>query len=370
MFGLSASGQKSKVIAAFQLIETEKFEEAKDAVEEALQDDRTKNWYRTWHAKGLLCQKAYEKGKEAKPKDKDKYELYLDQLLVAYESYEKAQALDTRGRINGQLAPNYVLMANELRNSGEKYFREKNYAKALKVFEVALQINMDPILDVKIDSNLIYNTALAAYESNNIEKALEYLNELNESKYSPNIPVLLHTVYMEQADTTAAIEILKESIGRYKDNEDLILLLADVLVDENDPSEAIEVLDRASNNYPSKYIFPYTKGLIYQRFEEYPKSIESFKKAYELSPDHIIILSHIGTSYYNMGVEIEENARTITNNKAYLVEKEKAEEAFDTAVKWLEKAYDKNPDNQKVAKRLYELYRILGTTNKLGSQVP
>jgi tetratricopeptide (TPR) repeat protein len=371
LFGsfLLVNAQKSKVIAAFQLIETEKFKEAKELVEEALQDDKTKDWYRTWHAKGLLCQKAYEAGKKAKGKEyeknKDNFELYPDQLFVAYEAYEKAQALDTRGRINTQLAPNYVLLANELQKTGQAHFRNEDFENALKTFEAALKINRDPILSVKIDSNLIYNTALAAFETEEWDKAIDYLNDLNETHYSPNVPKLMYSIYLQEKDSTSAEEVLTNGIARYEENEDLILLLADLLVKREEIDRAIAILDSASIKDTTNYIFPYTKGLILQKLEQYDKAIESYEIAYNRAPGETKILSHIGTSYYNKGVEFDENARSTMNNRLYREEKENATRAFRSALSWFEKAWEKDPGNQQTAGKLYELYRLLGVTEKI-----
>ncbi len=357
--------QKSLVIAAFQLIETEKFEEAKKAIEEALEDDRTKNWYRSWHAKGLLCQRAYEKGKKAKPKDKAKYELYPDQLKLAYESYEKALALDTRGRINESLAPLYVRLANDLKKTGKENFSGKNYTAALESFETALKINESPILSVKIDSNLIYNTALAAYKSEEWDKAIQYLDKLNKSRYSPNVPKLLYQLYLEKPDTALAENALIEGLRKYNYNEELVLLLSELYYNSKNLDKSIEVLDTAAGINPSKYIFPYTKGLIYQKEEQYDNAIEAFKKALDTDTTRINIYADIATCYFNKGVEIDEYARTIKNNRIYNEQKAKSTEAFRSAITWFERAYEKKPKDQKIIEPLYNLYSLLGIDEKI-----
>ena len=40
----------------------EKYEEAKEAIELAVWNDKTSRWPRTYYAKGLLCQTAFEAG--------------------------------------------------------------------------------------------------------------------------------------------------------------------------------------------------------------------------------------------------------------------------------------------------------------------
>jgi tetratricopeptide (TPR) repeat protein len=355
--------QKSKVISLFQLIESGKYEEAKTAIEEAVEAEKSAEWPVTWYTRGLLCQTAYEKGIEKN--NKKHYELYPDQLYVAYESYEKALELDSRGRMEKQLPPLYVMLSNNFQQLGEKHFKARQYKEALRAFEQALQINQSPIISVEIDSNLIYNTALAAYESKEWEKAITYLTRLNESRYSANISHLLYTVYLEKADTVAAVELLSEDIHRYSESEDLVLLLADLLLKINEADKAVAFLDTAAVRDTSNYIYPYTKGLVYQKREVYRNAIEAYKTAIELAPDKESIYVNIGTCYYNIGVEIEENARTISNNRAFMEEKAKSEKEFASAVQWLEEAHERYPDNQAVIEKLYSLYKVLGISDKI-----
>jgi len=66
------SGQKSRVLSVFQLIESEKYDEAKEDIELAVWNDKTSKWHRTYYAKGLLCQKAFEAGFEKSDTKKNK----------------------------------------------------------------------------------------------------------------------------------------------------------------------------------------------------------------------------------------------------------------------------------------------------------
>ena len=362
---ITSFGQKSKVIAVFQLIESSKYKDAKAAIEDAIEEESTKHWYRTWYARGLLAQQAYRDG--IKKNDKNKYELYPDQLYVAYESYEKALKLDTKGRINDQLEPHYVLLANDFQNQGEKKYKNNKFKEALRAFETALSINQNPILSVKLDSNLVYNTALAAVESGEWETAIDYLKMLNENKYSPNIPHLLYSVYIEKEDTSSAERVLYEGMKKYEDNQQLILQLIDLLNNKNEIEAAVSILDSASMADTSNYIYPYTKGLVYQKNHQYEDAIESYKEALSRDPGNEEVILHIGTSYYNIGVDIEQRARGIRNNKLFIQEKEKSRKALQSSVKWFERALEKRPEDQELITKLYQLYKYLGITDKLKS---
>ncbi len=357
--------QKSKVISVFQLIETGKYSEAKEAIEEAIREDNTKTWYRTWYARGLLLQTAYQKG--MKEKDKDKYELYPDQLFEAYKSYQKAINLDTRSRIDDQLAPLYVQLVNEFQKTGEKQYKNKHYKEAFRAFEQALEIIHSPVISVKPDTSLVYNAALAAYESKQPDKAEFYLKQLHRSGYSSNASFLLYNLYLDQSDTTSAEKVLTESIEKYEDNQDMVLLLANLLYQEDETERALDVLQKAASKDTSEYIYPYSEGLILQKDQQYRRAIGAYETAYGMAPDETRIVTNIGTCYYNIGVEIEDNARSISNNRAFRKEKEKSEAAFRSAVEWYEKTIEKDPGNEEVSQKLYELYKILDMKGKMTS---
>lgn len=362
-FSVTATAQKSKVLAIFQLIETGKYEEAKTAVEEAIEEESTGGWYRTWYARGLLSQKAYEEGIEKN--DKKKYELYPDQLYVAFDSYEKAMKLDKSGKITGQLAPKYVLLANDLLKLAQEHYGKKEYQQSLRAFEHVLKINQSPLLTLQPDTNLLYNTALAAYNSGANEKASDYLGQLNESTYSSNVPHLLASLHLGEGDTTAAVNVLTESMNRYTNNVDLVLMLADLHYQQQQTDMAVRVLDTAAHKNDSAYIFPYTKGLVYQKAEQYEKAIKAYKRAVKLAPGESRIYINTGTCYYNIGVDIERNALKLKTKQAVQREKKKSLAALESATEWYEKAYESEPENQEVISMLNQLYKTLQRNDKL-----
>ncbi len=357
--------ERSRLIAIFHLIENGDYEEAKDVIEHMKNDENAGQWPRTWYARGLLCQTAYQEG--IKNNDKKKYELYNDQLYVAFSSYERARILDKRGRLDRQLASKYVLLSNDFQKLGEKHFNNREYDEALRAFEQAIRISRSPILPIQADSDLKFNTALAAYESKEWEKAIEYFTKLNEINYSTNVLHLLSSTYLEKGDTVSAKRVLTEGINKYKDSEEPVMLLVDLLYTKDSIDRAIKILTDKIKEDPSVFIYLYTKGLIYQKTEQYQKAIDAYEKAVKLKPDELLTHVQIATCYYNIGIEIEENARTINNSLQVREEKARSESAFNSAVSWLDKVYNEKPEDQAVIKKVYQLYGTLNKTDKVRS---
>jgi len=360
---VSMLGQRANVLATYQLVENGKFKEAKKAIEEAIQDEKTEKWARTWYTRGYLCQEAYAKGK--KDKKKEYCEIYPDQLYVAFNSYQKALSLKQGERIKEQLEPKYVSLANDFIQLGSESYKQKNYKEALKAYEHALAISQSEILTMEPDTALLYNTALAAYRGKETEKTLQYLEELNTLKYSPNVPHLLYKTHLSKGDTLAAKNTLKEGIEAYKDNEELVLLLVDLLYTSQEADEAIQVLENVKTRDSANVIFPFTKGLVYQKAEQYENAIEAYKEAIRIDTSKVEAYVNIGTCYFNIGVEIEEHARSIANNRKFQMEKAKATDARKAAVRYLEQALEKDADNQKARNLLVQLYQALHITDKL-----
>lgn len=349
-------------MAVYHLIEAKNYEEAKEVVEDMIKDDETSQWARTWHARGVLYQTAYQEG--IRQNDKKKYELYPNQLYVAFSSYETARRLDNGRRMNRQLAPRYAQLANEFQKKGERHFNNENYREAFRAFEQAIRINESQVLSLTPDNDLVYNTALAAYESNLKDKALEYLNQLDTSNYAPNVSHLLFTIHIENDDIEAAELALMEGIGKYEDNEVLVMLLVELLYEKDNIDAAIAMLDNAASQNPEESSFLYTKGLIYQKTEQYNKAIEAYKQAVKLAPDDLIIYLNLATCYYNLGVGIEEKAISLESNRRVMEQRTKSAAAFTSAGQWLDKAWAKNPDDPAQLLKMYQLYRALGSNDK------
>jgi len=355
-------GQKSRVLSVFQLIEAGKYEEAKEAIELAVWNDKTSRWPRTYYAKGLLCQKAFESGFSSN--DMKKTNLYPEQLLVAYDAYEKAVELDTRNRIHSLIETQYYGLANLFQKLGEKHFLKREYSQAMTAFEHALLVSKSPLISVETDTSLVYNTAMAAYESKNWDKAISYLTGLNSDAYSSNTALLLYRACVENGDSITGEQVLTEGVERYDYDQTIVMQLVDLLVETGHPERALDQLNYAIEQKPENHYFKWTRGLLYQQANQYQEAISDFKRASELSPSEASIYYNLGISYYNMGVEITETARHIRNNTEYQAARLEARNNFRESVTWLEKAYQTDPGHQPTISKLYQLYQRLQMPEK------
>lgn len=355
--------QRSKLITAFHLIEDKKYEEAKEFIEGMVEDENSAQWPRTWHARGLLYQNAYREGIERN--NRKLTELTPRQLFVAFESYEKALSLDAGNGIRNQLAPKYVLLANDFQTLGQQRFREKKYDEALEAFLTVEKIRQSELLNLETDTSLVYNIAMAAIQDRQSDKAIKYLTRLDTYEFGTNISHLLHLEHLQQGDTLEAQKVLERGIKRYDDNETLILMLVDLHFTQGNLEKSLAVLDRKSELYPSTYKIPYTKGLILQKTGYYDEAIAAYQEALALEVDEAIIYAQIATCYYNIGIEIEENARTLDLNSLVVMERKHSTSALESAVKWLNKALELESSDTDALAIIQELSALLEFTERV-----
>jgi tetratricopeptide (TPR) repeat protein len=355
--------QQRKLISVFHLIETAKYAEAKGLVDEMITDPATSQRARTWYARGLLCQSAYQTG--VQKNDRKLTELYPDQLYIAFESYDKALSLDKVGRTERQILPGMIYLANEFQRVGEKHFREKRFAEALRAYEQALRITLNPGLSLRVDTGLILNTGLAAYEAREWEKAVRYLGRLHDHRYSPHISQLLAEVHLFAGDTAAAMRVLTQGISRYNDFEQLTLMMAGLLFQTGKTDDATALLGNGIVRDTVSWLIPYNKGLILQKTGRYAMAVEAYKIAYGRADNKPEVSLNLATCFYNIGVEIEDNARVLTSNRAVQEEKARSLEAYREAGYWVNKAWEQQPADPAVKLKLDQLARSLGIPMKM-----
>ncbi|MCP4313501.1 MAG: tetratricopeptide repeat protein [Bacteroidetes bacterium] len=359
---LGISAQKTRVLSVIQMIDQGKYAEAKEAIELAVWNDKTSSWARTYFVRGLLCQTAYEDG--FTKKDTKKTELYADQLYLAYSSYERALEMDARKRHHSSISLQYIHLSNDFRKLGQRQFNNQEYDQALRAFEYALLVNKSPLIHAKVDTNLIYNTAMAAYESKNWGKAIGYLTGLHELGQAPSTSLLLYQAFIETGDSARAEEVLFEAAEIYNYENQVVVHLINLFARTGRNDQALGVLDMAIKNQPGNHKFLWGQGLIYRSMGELDKAIESFKAALRVAPDEPKISYHIGLIYFNQGIDLTEQSLKIANSNKYLEIKELARERFKEAVTWLEESFEMDPYNEQIISKLYQLYYQLQMKEK------
>jgi tetratricopeptide (TPR) repeat protein len=359
---LVSCSPRTKVSSSQSLKDTGKLEEALQTINEAVDPtaenaEKTINWPRTWEVRGEIYQAIYQS------KDKSVKGLSEDPLTEALNSYKKALDLDEGGKFSNSLKVKLTLLTNDLTNQAVEAFNDEDYNKALRSFEQILAIQEIPIIERDspgaIDTVIIFNAGLAAYNAENYDKAIEYYRKAAATGYNEaRTYSLIANSYQLKKDTIGALKALQEGFEKYPEDNVVLTSMIQIYLDMNKTEDAMRYLSMAIEKEPNNATYHFAQGTLYERMKNNQKAIESYDKAIKADPNFFNAYYNLGALYYNEGVKQIEVANAVPTNQndVYEAELKKADEWFKKALPYMEKCYQLKPDDNMTKESLKNLY--------------
>src|SRR5512133_871076 len=350
-FGVMA--QKGKVTSALSFIEQGSLDKAKEAIDQALANESTSNWFNTYFAKGKLCQASYDS------KDPKFNAFYADPLQEAYTAYEKAMELDPKGGVKKKIITGmvYNTLAVSLYNQGSTRFEAKDYAGALKSFETQIVITESDKYAGAVDTGMYYNAGLAAVNSAKYAEAIKYFEKCAEMKYLGITPYFqMSEAYLSQGDTVKAESILTGLTAKFPNDKNVTLQLIDLYIKSGKNEEALKYIKVAKEGDPNNYSLYFAGGIIYLNENKYDEAIAELSKSIELKGDLFDTQYGLGAAYINKASEMYTKANEIMDVKKYSDAIDQANTVYLKALPYMEKANELKPDDTFALQNLMQLY--------------
>jgi tetratricopeptide (TPR) repeat protein len=353
-----AMSQKGKVTSALSFIDQGLLDKAKEAIDQALVNEKSMNWSNTFFAKGKLCQATYES-------DNPKFKVfYSDPLQEAYNAYEKAIELDPKGGMKKKIITNmiYNSLAVDLYSQGSAKFETKEYEAALKSFQTQIIITESDKYAGAVDTGMYYNAGLAATNSGKHKEAIKYFEKCAEMKYLGITPYYqIYESYLGLGDTLKAESVLKDLPNLFPNDKTITLQLIDLYIKSNKNDEALKYIKVAKENDPDNYSLFFAAGIIYLNEYKYDEAIVELNRAVELNPELFDIQYGLGAAYINKASDMFQKANEIMDVKKYSDAIEIANAVYQKALPFMEKAHELKPDDVYAMRSLQELYYRLKT---------
>lgn len=362
--------QKGKVTSALGNKEAGKLDKAIAAIEEAIDATNPKtessiNWPRTWEVRGEIYQAVFQS------KDENYKKLHDDPLAEAFNSYLKAIELDTKNKFSNSVRIKLQLLISDLIHQAETAFNAQNYDNAFSSFEQILAIENTPVYKAEspeqVDTVIIYNAALSAYNAKLYDKAIEYYKRATFYKYNKaQTYERLSESYLSKKDTAGALDALQQGLKVYPGNSAILVQLITIYEKGNRLDEAMKYLDLAISKEPNNESFYLFRGIMFARMNRQEEAIKSYLKAIELKPGNFDAFFNLGIVYYNLGVNQVDVANSLPSNQPekYETEKAKADQEFKNALPYLEKAYELKTDDRSLVDALKNVYYRLQMLDK------
>ncbi|MCH7409383.1 tetratricopeptide repeat protein [Belliella sp. DSM 111904] len=164
-------------------------------------------------------------------------------------------------------------------------------------------------VDERNNSIVITNTANDMMENGNYEQAAKVLESIfkNDPTFHPAYIEYYKAIYGTQHDSSKLIEVLKQGLTIFEDDDELAYYLGNVYQSARRFNDAIDAYSDAiafskinGEDYPIVWGYHFNRGNCHLKTAQYEKAIKDYSYALELSPDNGDILTNRGTSYYQV----------------------------------------------------------------------
>jgi len=344
----AASAQKGKVTAAESFISQGAYDKAKEAIEIAVANPKSAILAKTYYVKGKLCQKAFDAGNKT---------LYPDILNEAYLNYEKAIQMDPKLK-NTIIRDNaYAMLGNSYLNEAIAKFTEKDYVGAMKSFETNVKIASSDNYVGVVDTLVIFNAGLAAYNAQLFPEAIKHFTTCLSSGTEDTKPyIFISDSYLKLKDTVNAETALLRGVEAYPDTLDILLQATQFYLDSDNSTKAFEFVHKAQEKDPGNYILYLVEGSLHMKLNEYEKAMKYLGKSLEINPEQFESNYNTGLCYVSLANTMLTEANLIADNKEYEIAKNKALGVMKDAIPYFQKAETANPTHSATLEFLREIY--------------
>jgi len=348
-----AFAQNAKVVTAYRYLSNGEFQEAQEAIEPAITHEKTMGKDKTWRYRGEiylgLAQGDYEIGKVAA-------------LIEAKQSFLKAKELDTKENWSEEINLGLNKVRIESLNSGIGMFEQEKFAEARDLFVLSGEVG--EALGIT-DTLAFYNGGLAAEQAEDYDSAIKYYKQTAETGYlGAKMWLYIANVYNKMEDPEGYIRTIQEGREQYPNDADLIIYELNYYLQNGKYQEAEDNLKLAIEKEPNNKQLYFSLGVVYENLEKPEEAVKAYKKAIEIDADYFDANYNLGAFYFNQGVEMNNAANEIQDNKKYDAARAEAKKVFQKAKPYLEKAHAQDETDMGALVSLSQLYALLNETEK------
>jgi tetratricopeptide (TPR) repeat protein len=357
--------QSSQVVSAWNYVKYGQFEEAKTAINQAINDPKTSTWPKTWFYRGSIYLAIYNDSSFKKNNP--------DALPESIRSFEKSMEVSAGGKneYKDQLQAGLQECALSSFNEGVTPYNEKNYQLAYNSFKQSADVYeyINKTFQTKTVDTLA--TLYAAHAATKLKKYGEaevlYQSLLDKGISQPDIYASMGELYVGMGDTAKAIAIISKGTSLYPNDKGLMIQELNVYLFSKRFDEAEVKLKEAIEKDP-KFVPLYVQlANIYELKKDTANARMTYEQAIAIEPNSFDAQYRLGAMYYNQAVELNNtmNKLDLNQQKQYDLLKVQRDATFRRSLPYLENAHLQDPKDMDTMIALKELYARLNMNDKL-----
>jgi hypothetical protein len=363
---LSFQGNTQTIKKTKELVNAKTWDKAKESIDLTIANPKLK--------KEEMAEALYLKGKiyvnlAATPALKG---LVNNPRAIALEAFQKGMEMD-KNIVNIQLTldqyqPVIALYTNNF-DDAAAFYNKENYAEAFNEFKTTA-IYGDFLYSQgwssisKLDTTLLYYTALSATNSKNLDEAIKYFAKLADAKVGRlpeqvTIYRYLAKYYSDKKDEANLVKYVQIGLELYPKDDYLPLLELDMIREKGDKVALYKKFEQITQSNPTNFdvLFEYGNELFSDThvseaskkpanyIENCAKIEKIYNQAIAVKPDNYDVVLSLGKHFYNQAVLIEDEMSRIRGSKPEDVKKKadfnvKLLEVSEKTIAPLEKVYN------------------------------
>lgn len=379
--GLTMSAQNNLVKEVERTVKSGSFNysELKAKIDEMTQNPESKDNVKTWMVAGQAAFANYDALflKVQMGQDVDKKEIG-NSMIDGYNYMMAALPLDTvvdaKGKVKAKeskkilktIAENYP----HFNNAGIFLWEAQDYAGAYKAWDIYSTLSSDPRMaqvGLKADADtvvaqIVFNKALAAWQIEDLEKALVAFDEACEKGYDKkNLFDYAISVASQAQKNDVAIKYAKIAYPKYgKESSMYLQVIINDYLGRKEFEEAKNFINGLLSEEPNNAEYYNMLGVLLENEGKQDEAIEVYKKAIEMNQEYAQAQYNLGNILYNKAYAIDNDASSLPTAQYNKIRAEQTEPLLREAALHLEEAYKLDGDNMSDALRhLKNIYYIL-----------
>jgi len=357
-----AFGQKALRQTASNYLKEGKLDKALESINQCIQDPSTAQDPKAWFIRGNIYSEI------ANSKDEKYKALEADPLAKALESYKKATQFDEKKEYTEDIFLKVKWQRDQYFNQAVDAYGKKDYKGAMVSFDKSYS----SLAAINVPDTLsLFYAATCASLANERNQAKTYFVDLLKLKAkSVNIYVSLSELYRQEKDSGAALAVIREGQKMYPGNMSLFLAETNIYLTFGNTTKALSNLQAAAKKDSANPSIYYALGTIYNKLVDdttlkpdlrdqmYTLAEGAYKKSIQLKPDYFDPVFNLAALYVNKFVYYDDKAKNLPLDAEaeFKTLAAKADEYLKSAIPYLEKAAELQPNDLQTLNSLKQIY--------------
>jgi len=350
------------VVSAYNANTDGDYLKAAEYIDKAIEDPKANIKEKTWRYRGNIYTNLAA--------DSTLYAQVPDALEKAAMSFMKADELDVKERYSSERMADIARGATIAGNAGISYFNNGVYGRAGELFITASE--MTRMLGA-VDTMAIFNSALCFEKAGMGDKAVEQYMMCGAYGYQvPEVFLFAANIYKTAGDTTKALSILQGARGDFPREQALIIEELNIYLISGQFELAKENLMLAAEQDPTNEILWFSLGSVYDNLGMQDEAVDAYTKSLAIKADYFDANYNLGALYFNKAVQMVNEANDMWSPKMSKADAAKQKDLedggkamFSTALPYLEKALEVQPDDRETLRSLRDIYARVGMDDKM-----